>query len=269
MVPPRLVRRIVLAPLLIVIAVAVAVLFPPLALLAVAFGLARGWRPATPAGPDVPGAAADPVTARQKVRSRLGRLRALRLLSVRAHLAGRGDRRAVHVPGPVDHQRFRRPAADRAVPEPPLRDHGVVPGPAVRRGREHPGPADRGPRARTDRQEQAARLAQPVIVLSRHAGPGDSLLLVHHLLTVYHRRPRVVMKAALQLDPGLDVVSNRVPNVFIRPQRAGGEDLHGGDQAAGRGPRPRRRAGDLPRGRQLDAGPVAARDPAAGTAGPG
>ena len=69
--------------------------------------------------------------------------------------------------------------------------------------------------------EQAARLARPVIVLSRHAGPGDSLLLVHHLLTVYHRRPRIVMKAALQLDPGLDVVAHRVPNVFISPQRAG------------------------------------------------
>ena len=69
--------------------------------------------------------------------------------------------------------------------------------------------------------EQAARLARPVIVLSRHAGPGDSLLLVHHLLTVYHRRPRIVMKATLQLDPGLDVVTNRVPNVFISPQRAG------------------------------------------------
>ena len=69
-------------------------------------------------------------------------------------------------------------------------------------------------------------------MLSRHAGPGDSLLLVHHLLSVYHRRPRVVMKAALQLDPGLDVVGNRVPNVFIShaagaargssPSRSGG-----------------------------------------------
>ena len=117
--------------------------------------------------------------------------------------------------------------------------------------------------------EQAARLARPVIVLSRHAGPGDSLLLVHHLLTVYHRRPRIVMKAALQLDPGLDVVANRVPNVFISPQQDRREDLHRADQAAGRGPRPRRRAGDLPRGRQLDPGPLAARHPAAGTAGPG
>ena len=53
-------------------------------------------------------------------------------------------------------------------------------------------------------------------MLSRHAGPGDSLLLVHHLLSVYGRRPRVVMKATLQLDPSLDVVANRLPNVFVR-----------------------------------------------------
>jgi len=69
--------------------------------------------------------------------------------------------------------------------------------------------------------EQAARLARPVIVLSRHAGPGDSFLLVHHLLSEYHRRPRVVMKATLQLDPGLDVMANRLPNAFITHSRAG------------------------------------------------
>jgi len=69
--------------------------------------------------------------------------------------------------------------------------------------------------------EQAARLARPVIVLSRHAGPGDSLLLVRHLLSVYGRRPRVVMKATIQLDPSLDVVANRVPNVFVQHRRAG------------------------------------------------
>ena len=32
---------------------------------------------------------------------------------------------------------------------------------------------------------------------------------------MYGRRPRVVMKAALQFDPILDVMANRVPNVFI------------------------------------------------------
>jgi 1-acyl-sn-glycerol-3-phosphate acyltransferase len=57
---------------------------------------------------------------------------------------------------------------------------------------------------------------QPVIVLCRHAGPGDSLLLLHQLLSGYGRRPEVVMKATLQLDPTADIVANRLPNAFLR-----------------------------------------------------
>ena len=60
---------------------------------------------------------------------------------------------------------------------------------------------------------------RPLIVLSRHAGPGDSLLLIHYLLSVCERRPRVVMKATLQLDPSMDILANRVPNAFLH--RAG------------------------------------------------
>jgi 1-acyl-sn-glycerol-3-phosphate acyltransferase len=71
-------------------------------------------------------------------------------------------------------------------------------------------------------QEARARLTHPVIVLSRHAGPGDSFLLVHYLLSRYQRKPRVVMKAALQFDPGLDVVINRLPNAFVPPHREPG-----------------------------------------------
>jgi 1-acyl-sn-glycerol-3-phosphate acyltransferase len=67
--------------------------------------------------------------------------------------------------------------------------------------------------------EARARLTRPVIVLSRHAGPGDSFLLVHHLLSRYRRQPRIVMKAALQLDPALDVVINRLPNAFVPARR--------------------------------------------------
>jgi 1-acyl-sn-glycerol-3-phosphate acyltransferase len=65
-------------------------------------------------------------------------------------------------------------------------------------------------------QDAASR---PIIVLSRHAGPGDSLLVVHHLLTACGRRPRLVMKAALQLDPSLDVLANRLPNAFVQHHR--------------------------------------------------
>ncbi|MER6003343.1 1-acyl-sn-glycerol-3-phosphate acyltransferase [Nonomuraea angiospora] len=69
-------------------------------------------------------------------------------------------------------------------------------------------------------EEQSARLTRPVIVLSRHAGPGDSFLLIYYLLAIYHRRPRIVMKAALQYDPSLDVVINRLPNAFV-PRKSG------------------------------------------------
>jgi hypothetical protein len=70
-------------------------------------------------------------------------------------------------------------------------------------------------------EDQQSRPARPVIVLSRHAGPGDSLLLVRQLLSVYNRRPRVVLKASLQLDPGVDVVTNRLPNVFVQHRKVG------------------------------------------------
>jgi 1-acyl-sn-glycerol-3-phosphate acyltransferase len=69
--------------------------------------------------------------------------------------------------------------------------------------------------------ERIARLARPIIVLSRHAGPGDSFLLIHELLSVYGRRPRVVMKASLQLDPSLDVLGHRLPNVFVQHRQTG------------------------------------------------
>ena len=44
---------------------------------------------------------------------------------------------------------------------------------------------------------------------------------MHQLLTVYQRRPRVVMKASLQLDPSVDIVGHRLPNVFIKAQLTG------------------------------------------------
>ncbi|MEV1177760.1 1-acyl-sn-glycerol-3-phosphate acyltransferase [Nonomuraea sp. NPDC049784] len=69
-------------------------------------------------------------------------------------------------------------------------------------------------------EERAARLTRPVIVLARHAGPGDSFLLIYHLLAIYGRRPRIVMKAALQYDPSVDVVINRLPNAFV-PRESG------------------------------------------------
>ena len=57
--------------------------------------------------------------------------------------------------------------------------------------------------------------AGPILVFSRHAGPGNSLLLVGTLLVGYHRRPRIVMLAKLQWEPLYDIMLNRTPNRFI------------------------------------------------------
>src|SRR5215467_5152859 len=195
MLPPRLIRRLVLAPLAVVIAMAVAVLFPLLAVVSWTFGLVGRTKP--------------------------GRHRALRLLffalvwlfadtaAVFMCLglwiaSGFGGRLSTE-PYQARHYAVMRwfldrvyTAATRAfglrveVTEPELTE-----------------------------SELASRLTRPVIVLSRHAGPGDSFLLVRQLLSVYGRRPRVVMKASLQLDPGLDVVANRLPNVFISRAKTG------------------------------------------------
>jgi 1-acyl-sn-glycerol-3-phosphate acyltransferase len=73
----------------------------------------------------------------------------------------------------------------------------------------------------------AARLSTgPILVLARHAGPGDSFTLVELLLARYHRRPRIVLKQSLQWDPGLDVILNRLSACFL-PAQAAGVDLPG------------------------------------------
>ena len=64
----------------------------------------------------------------------------------------------------------------------------------------------------------------PLVVLSRHAGPGDSFLLAHEIMSVAGRRPRIVLKAELQLDPFIDVVLNRLPNRFISTRPGAADD---------------------------------------------
>lgn len=66
-------------------------------------------------------------------------------------------------------------------------------------------------------EPEVDRGARPLLVFSRHAGPGDSFLLVHELLSVYGRRPRVVLKNTLQWDPLIDLLLNRLPTRFIAP----------------------------------------------------
>jgi 1-acyl-sn-glycerol-3-phosphate acyltransferase len=76
---------------------------------------------------------------------------------------------------------------------------------------------------------------RPLVVLARHAGPGDSFLLVHGLLEL-RRRPRIVLRGALRWAPTIDVALHRVPSFFHLPGAPRGAGTRAiGDLAAGMG----------------------------------
>lgn len=86
--------------------------------------------------------------------------------------------------------------------------------------------------------DDTERSERPVLVFSRHAGPGDSFLLVDAILNGARRRPRIVLKDTMQLDPCVDVLLNRVPTRFVpTTSRAGQQTIDAiGDLASTMGP---------------------------------
>ena len=72
---------------------------------------------------------------------------------------------------------------------------------------------------------RSASVRRPIMVLSRHAGPGDSILLMDALANTYDRQPRIVMKEFLQWDPMIDVMINRLPSAFVRGGKEGRDQL--------------------------------------------
>jgi 1-acyl-sn-glycerol-3-phosphate acyltransferase len=64
---------------------------------------------------------------------------------------------------------------------------------------------------------------QPILVVCRHAGPGDSFTLMHALMNSYQREPRVVLKDTMAWDPAIDVLLSRLPNRFVDPTPKPGE----------------------------------------------
>ncbi|MFB7891848.1 1-acyl-sn-glycerol-3-phosphate acyltransferase [Microbacterium sp. NPDC056044] len=84
----------------------------------------------------------------------------------------------------------------------------------------------------------------PLVVASRHGGPGDSFILIHTLLNEVARRPRIVLKYTLQWDPAIDILLHRIPARFIVPsgfgrgRKGGGASVEAalGDLATGLGP---------------------------------
>lgn len=61
----------------------------------------------------------------------------------------------------------------------------------------------------------ALRGVGAVLVLSRHAGPADTILLIDRILTHFARRPSVVFKEAIVLDPSVDLIAHRLPHAIL------------------------------------------------------
>jgi 1-acyl-sn-glycerol-3-phosphate acyltransferase len=75
----------------------------------------------------------------------------------------------------------------------------------------------------TEGPDADAHPGKPLLVACRHAGPGDSFTLIHALMHWYQREPRVVLKDTLRWDPCVDVLLARLPATFIGPRH--GVDL--------------------------------------------
>ena len=186
-IPPKLVRRLVVAPLVVVLDLAILALSPLLALVAVlASPLAGAWRPL--------------------------RVVAMGVAWAWRHLVAMLSCLALWVASGFG-LRACTPRMRRAHHDVLSRYVSGVNGSATRWA---------GVEVRVcDSEPAEAALAdrkRPVIVLSRHAGEGDSVLVLHALLCRYGRHPRIVLHEALRLDPVLDVLGERLSYRFVDPR---------------------------------------------------
>ncbi|QBF47454.1 1-acyl-sn-glycerol-3-phosphate acyltransferase [Janibacter limosus] len=67
------------------------------------------------------------------------------------------------------------------------------------------------------------RPGHPLVVISRHAGPADSLAIAWLLASTAGRVPRVILADAMLWDPGIAMVLQRVGSYFV-PSRSGAGD---------------------------------------------
>jgi 1-acyl-sn-glycerol-3-phosphate acyltransferase len=66
------------------------------------------------------------------------------------------------------------------------------------------------------------RLTNPLVVLARHCGPGDSLFIAWLLVVRYGLRPRIVLKGLLRLEPLVDLAGDHLPLCFVGRRRRSG-----------------------------------------------
>jgi 1-acyl-sn-glycerol-3-phosphate acyltransferase len=63
--------------------------------------------------------------------------------------------------------------------------------------------------------ERALRADGPVLVFSRHAGPGDTFLIVDRLMSRFDRRASVILKQTWALEPCVDLLAHRLPQALV------------------------------------------------------
>lgn len=98
---------------------------------------------------------------------------------------------------------------------------------------------------------------EPVLVLARHGGIGDSFALVWVLAQRLKRRPRVVLKRQLLWDPMIDIALSRMGSCFLGD--ASPRIARRADRAVGFRPATGRRTPTLSGRRQLDPATTAPR----------
>ena len=66
-----------------------------------------------------------------------------------------------------------------------------------------------------DEALRAMQTDRPLLFFSRHAGPGDTIVLIDRLLTRFDRLPSVVFKQSVTIDPCVDLVAHRLPHAVL------------------------------------------------------
>jgi 1-acyl-sn-glycerol-3-phosphate acyltransferase len=62
---------------------------------------------------------------------------------------------------------------------------------------------------------RAMEADRPLLFFSRHAGPGDTILLIDRLLTRFDRLPSIVFKQSVAIDPCVDLIAHRLPHAVL------------------------------------------------------
>lgn len=83
----------------------------------------------------------------------------------------------------------------------------------------------------------ALRSDRPLLFFSRHAGPGDTVVLIDLLLSRFDREPSVVFKQSVTIDPCVDLIGHRLPHAILDTADKERCEARIEEVAAGLGPR--------------------------------